>query len=123
MLINNVEVDVKTKFIENQTTQLKIAEAVGRPASYVNRLIKKPGGIVNKTFIQMMEALGYDVELRYIKREEKTKWSLCRKVKNSRDHNGLQHVRSIASRARNALVGQSTKYNTDTAVRTVSELF
>ena len=49
------------------------AEAVGRPASYVNRLIKKPGGIVNKTFIQMMEALGYDVELRYIKREEKTK--------------------------------------------------
>lgn len=49
------------------------AEAVGRPTSYVNRLIKKPGGIVNKTFIQMMEALGYDVELRYIKREEKTK--------------------------------------------------
>ncbi len=49
------------------------AEAVGRPASYVNRLIKKPDGIVNKTFIQMMEALGYDVELRYIKREEKTK--------------------------------------------------
>ena len=52
MLINNVEVDVKTKFIENQTTQLKIAEAVGRPASYVNRLIKKPGGIVNKTFFR-----------------------------------------------------------------------
>ena len=46
MLINNVEVDVKTKCIENQTTQLKIAEAVGSPASYVNRLIKKPGGIV-----------------------------------------------------------------------------
>ena len=73
MLINNVEVDVKTKFIENQTTQLKIAEAVGRPASYVNRLIKKPDGIVNKTFIQMMQALSHDVELRYIKREEKTK--------------------------------------------------
>lgn len=34
---------------------------------------QKPGGIINKTFIQMMEALGYDVELRYIKREEKTK--------------------------------------------------
>ncbi len=54
-------------------TQLKIAEAIGSPSSYVNRLIKKTGGIINKTFIQMMEALGYDVELRYIKREEKTK--------------------------------------------------
>ena len=73
MLINNVEVDVKTKCIEKQTTQLKIAEAIGSPSSYVNRLIKKSGGIINKTFIQMMEALGYDVELRYIKREEKTK--------------------------------------------------
>ena len=73
MLINNVEVDVKTKCIENQTPQLNIAEAIGSPSSYVNRLIKKSGGIINKTFIQMMEALGYDVELRYIKREEKTK--------------------------------------------------
>lgn len=73
MLINDVEADVKTKFIENRTTQLKIAEAIGSPSSYVNRLIKKTGGIINKTFIQMMEALGYDVELRYIKREEKTK--------------------------------------------------
>ncbi len=73
MLINNVEVAVKTKCIENRTTQLKIAEAIGSPSSYVNRLIKKPGGIINKTFIQMMEAFGYDVGLRYIKREEKTK--------------------------------------------------
>lgn len=68
MLINNIELDVKTKCIEKQTTQLKLAEDVGSPASYVNRLIKKPGGVVNKTFIQMMESLGYDVELKYIKR-------------------------------------------------------
>lgn len=68
MLINNIELDVKTKCIEKQTTQLKLAEDVGSPASYVNRLIKKPGGVVNKTFIQMMESLGYDVELTYIKR-------------------------------------------------------
>ena len=27
--------------------------------------------IVNKTFIQMLESLGYDVELTYVKREEK----------------------------------------------------
>ena len=72
MLVNNIEVDVKTKCIEEQTTQLKLAEEVGSPASYVNRLIKKPGGVVNKTFIEMMEALGYDVELTYVKRRGDT---------------------------------------------------
>jgi hypothetical protein len=34
----------------------------------VNRIIKKQDGVVNKTFVQMMEALGYDVELKYVKR-------------------------------------------------------
>lgn len=48
MLINNVEVDVKTKCIENQTTQLKIAEAIGSPSSYVNRLIKNRAGLSTK---------------------------------------------------------------------------
>ncbi len=38
-------------------------------SQYVNRIIKKQDGVVNKTFIQMMEALGYDVELIYVKRE------------------------------------------------------
>lgn len=37
----------------------------------VSRLIKKSENIVNKTFIQMLESLGYDVELAYVKREEK----------------------------------------------------
>ena len=26
-------------------------------------MIKKPNGVVNNTFVQMMEALGYDIEL------------------------------------------------------------
>jgi len=29
----------------------------------------KPNGVVNNTFVQMMEALGYDIELHYVKRE------------------------------------------------------
>ena len=37
--------------------------------SYVNRVIKKPDGVVNNTFVNMMEALGYDIELTYVKRE------------------------------------------------------
>ena len=70
MVKNNIEVDVKVKCIENRTTQAQIAEDIQTTKSYVNRVIKKPNGVVNNTFVQMMEALGYDIELTYVKREE-----------------------------------------------------
>ena len=68
MVKNNIEVDVKVKCIENDTTQAKLAEDIGTTASYVNRVIKKEEGVVNKTFVQMMESLGYDIDLSYVKR-------------------------------------------------------
>ena len=64
MLKNNVEVDVKVKCIEGDVTQAKLAEEIGTSAPYVSRLIR------NKTFLQLMEKLGYDVELTYVKRGE-----------------------------------------------------
>ena len=69
MLKNNVEVDVKVKCIEGDVTQAKLAEEIGTSAPYVSRLIRNNEKIVNKTFLQLMEKLGYDVELTYIKRE------------------------------------------------------
>ena len=69
MVKNNIEVDVKVKCIENGTTQAQIAEDIQTTRSYVNRVIKKPNGVVNNTFVQMMEALGYDIELTYVKRQ------------------------------------------------------
>jgi len=70
MLKNNIELDVKVKCIEESTTQTQIAENIGTTKSYVNRIIKKPDGVVNKTFVQMMEALGYDIVLTYVKRSD-----------------------------------------------------
>lgn len=70
MVRNNIEVDVKTKCIEQGKTQVQIAEEIDNTKAYVNRVIKKKDGVVNKTFVQMMEALGYDIELTYVKREE-----------------------------------------------------
>lgn len=70
MLKNNIEVDVKIKCIEAGLTQAQLGEAVDTTGQYVNRIIKKKDGIVNKTFIRMMEELGYDVELTYVKRTE-----------------------------------------------------
>ena len=69
MVKNNIELDVKVKCIEGETTQVQIAEEIGTTKSYVNRIIKKSDTVVNKTFVQMMEALGYDIELTYVKRE------------------------------------------------------
>ena len=68
MLKNNIELDVKVKCIENGISQVQIAEDINTTKSYVNRIIKKQEGIVNKTFVQIMETLGYDIELTYIKR-------------------------------------------------------
>ena len=70
MIKNNIEVDVKVKCIENGTTQAQLAETIGTTGQYVNRIIKKQDGVVNKIFVQMLEALGYDIELTYVKREE-----------------------------------------------------
>lgn len=69
MVRNNIELDVKVKCVENQTTQQSIAEAIGTTGQYVNRVIKKKDGIVNKTYVEIMEALGYDIELTYVKRD------------------------------------------------------
>lgn len=48
-------------------TQMQLGEKNNSTGQYVNRIIKKKDGIVNKTFVEMMEALGYDIELTYLK--------------------------------------------------------
>ena len=70
MIRNNIEVDVKVKCIEQGKTQVMLADEIDTTKAYVNRVIKKQDGVVNKTFVQMMEALGYDIELVYVKREK-----------------------------------------------------
>ena len=68
MLQNNVELDLKTKFIEDGVTQTEVAERIGVSLPYVNRIIRGREQIVNKTFIKILDELGYDVELTYKKK-------------------------------------------------------
>lgn len=70
MLKNNIELDMKIKCLEAGLTQEQLATKIGTTGQYVNRVIKKKDGFVNKTLVQMLEALGYDVELTYVKRED-----------------------------------------------------
>lgn len=69
MLRNNIEADIKAKCTETETNQAKIARDIGITPSYINRMIRKSINIVNKTYIRMLEALGYDIELVYVKRD------------------------------------------------------
>lgn len=50
MLRNNIELDIKTKCIEQSTTQAKIAENIGTSPSYVNKIVRSKEQIMNKTF-------------------------------------------------------------------------
>lgn len=68
MLKNNIEMDVKMRCIEKSTTQAKIAENIGTSPSYVNKIVRRKEQIMNKTFLAMMEVLGFDVELHYVER-------------------------------------------------------
>jgi len=98
MVRNNIEVDVKVKCIENETTQSQIAEDIGTTKSYVNRIIKKEDSIVNRTFVRMMEALGYDIELHYIKRETQMPHSSDKEINQRsllRQKRGKQNEKTI----------------------------
>ncbi len=70
MIKNNLEIDVKVKCLEEGITQAQLAEMVGTSAPYVSRLINKKDGIVNKVFVDMLDKLGYDIQLTYVKKEE-----------------------------------------------------
>ena len=61
MLQNNVEMDLKMRMIESGQTQKEVAEKFGVSLSYVNRITKGREQIVNKTFVKMMDELGYHV--------------------------------------------------------------
>ena len=70
MLRNNIELDLKTRFAEEGITQTEIAEKLGVSPPYVNRITRGREQIVNKTFIKILDELGYDVELTYKKKAE-----------------------------------------------------
>ena len=69
MVKNDIEVDVKVKLLEARKTQQQLGEEIGTTGQYINRVLKKNGGIVNDTFVKMMDALGYNIVLTYEKKD------------------------------------------------------
>ena len=69
MIKNNLEIDVKVKCLEEGVTQAQLAQMVGTSAPYVSRPINKKEGIINKVFVDMLDELGYDIQLVYVKKK------------------------------------------------------
>ncbi len=69
MVKNNFEKDIKMKCLEEGLTQQQVAEKIGTTGQYVSRVIKKKDGLINNTFVQIMNALGYDIVVSYEKKE------------------------------------------------------
>ena len=47
-----------------------MGEMIGSTGQYVNRIIKKCECVMNKTIVEMLDALGYDIQLTYVNKEE-----------------------------------------------------
>ena len=70
MLQNNIEPDLRIRLISFGLTQTAVASKIGVSLVYVNRITKDREQIVKKTFVKMMDEIGYDVELVYRKKPE-----------------------------------------------------
>ena len=60
---------ISVRCLDERVTQAQLAEMVGTSAPYISRLINKKDGIVNKVFVEMLEKLGYDIQITYVKKE------------------------------------------------------
>ena len=64
-----VEVLIRVKCLEEGVTQAQMAQMVGTSAPYISRPINKKEGIINKVFVDMLDKLGYDIQLAYAKKK------------------------------------------------------
>ena len=64
-----VEVLIKVKCLEEGVTQSQLAQIVDTSAPYISMPINKKEGIINKVFVDMLDKLGYDIQLAYAKKK------------------------------------------------------
>lgn len=68
VLINDTTKDIKKLCIDQGILLKDLAERAGTSKQYVSRLLNSEKEVMNGMFIRMAEALGYDIEIRYVER-------------------------------------------------------
>lgn len=67
MLINDTTKDFKMLCIQNDVTQKSVAEKANISVNYLSQIIAREH--VDRKFVDLLEALGYDVRIEYVKRQ------------------------------------------------------
>ena len=68
MVQNNIAIDVKAMCIEAGISQAELAQGAGTTASYLSRMLKK-NRVINQTFVNVLEYLGYNIVFTYEKKD------------------------------------------------------
>lgn len=55
--------------MKKKKDEITIRSSAAEYLTYVVSVGDQQDSVVNKTFVQMLEALGYDIELTYVKRD------------------------------------------------------
>ena len=69
MVLNDFKSEIMAKCAESGETQTSVACAIGTTGQYINKLTNGGTVLVNRMFVKMMEELGYDVIIQYVRRE------------------------------------------------------
>ena len=68
MVTNDFQIDYKRLLKQENKTLTDVAEKIGRvPSAISTRAMNK---VINSGYVEIVDALGYDIEVRSIKRDE-----------------------------------------------------
>lgn len=67
MLLNNTEKDIKMLLLDEGMTQKAVADTQGKTLAQINAAIKHKAPL-NKSFVEILDTLGYDIQIEYVKR-------------------------------------------------------
>ena len=69
MLKTNIQNEVKKLCIDENITLTDLAVKSGTTKQYARRLLTK-SSLVNPMLVKLVETLGYDIEIKFVKRSE-----------------------------------------------------
>lgn len=69
MVKTDIQKEVKKLCIEESTSLTSLADEIGSSKQYVSQLLGK-NTLVNPMLVKLVEALGYDIEVKFVKRGE-----------------------------------------------------
>ena len=67
MIKTDIQKEMKKLCIDEGTTLTELADNIGTSKQYMSRMLGK-GTLVNAKLVDALEALGYDIEIKFVKR-------------------------------------------------------